>query len=90
MDNLRDYLILHDAIINTNNNITSRYNIYILLSIIFLLLIIICYLVNKIGEMNIEQNRLLFQNQTQYHNQFQNKFQNQVQNQLSSNNGRRN
>ncbi len=52
MDNFREYLILQDALINTNNNVTSKYNIYILLIIIFILLAVICYLIKKMTEMS--------------------------------------
>lgn len=55
MESLRDYLIFHDALINTNNNMTSKYNIYILLFIIFILLVVICFLVKKISDMSSNQ-----------------------------------
>lgn len=55
MDNFREYLIFHDALINTNNNVTSKYNIYILLFIIFLLLLVICYLIKKISDISSNQ-----------------------------------
>ena len=57
MDNFREYLIFHDSLINTNNNVTSKYNIYILLFIIFLLLVVICYLVKKISDLSSDKNK---------------------------------
>nr|AVL93335.1 hypothetical protein matv_3 [Moumouvirus australiensis transpoviron] len=56
MDDIKQYLIIHDALNSTNNNLTSKYNIYILLIIILLLLILVGYLIKKISDLSSEKN----------------------------------